>query len=304
MGGLLLGSFLNVCISRLPEHRSIVKPRSQCTRCGQIIRWHDNIPLLSWILLRAKCRNCKAHIPPRYPAVELAVGLWFLLSTYELQYAVRYLAVREIERTVPLEEWLAALLTAIAIAILGFLLIGLLVMDWQTHTLPDAFTLTGTAIGFLLICVQAVFLPTGAEDIHLTSRSNLRMSSPGSFAARGNVFLTGTERLVFGRIAAIVGAALILLVIRWIYKAIRKREGLGLGDVKLLAMIAAFLGFWPAVLALFAGVLGAAGYAILLLVRRRADLATYLPFGSFLCAGGLLAALWGEQIITWYRSML
>lgn len=302
--GLLFGSFLNVCISRLPEHRSIVKPRSQCTRCGHTIRWYDNIPLLSWVLLRARCRSCKATIPWRYPLVELAVGVWFA-ALGPWVYAILTSTWMTVDFGPPLVVWRADHITAsIGFAILGFLLIGLLVMDWQTQTLPDAFTLSGIAIGFLLVCVQAVFLPTGADDIHLHPRTNLRMSSPGSFAAHGNVFLTGTERLVFGRIAAIAGAALILLAVRWIYKALRKREGLGLGDVKLLAMIAAFLGFWPAVLALFAGMVSAGCYSVILLARRRADLATYLPFGSFLCAGGLFAALCGESVIAWYRSLL
>src|ERR1700758_4893747 len=85
--GLLFGSFLNVCISRLPEHRSVVKPRSHCPRCMATIRWYDNLPLLSWVLLAAKCRNCKAAIPWRYPAVELATGLWFLRVGAQLHTA-------------------------------------------------------------------------------------------------------------------------------------------------------------------------------------------------------------------------
>src|ERR1700742_1717421 len=209
--GLLFGSFLNVCISRLPEHRSVVKPRSHCPRCMATIRWYDNVPLLSWVLLAAKCRNCKAAIPWRYPAVELATGLWFALAFHDF-----FGGVVGFFGDMPMLNEPMRVIPDLETAILGFLLIGLLVMDWQTHTLPDAFTLTGIVIGFVLICAQAVFLPTGADDIHLQPRTNLRMSSPGSFAARGNVFLTGTERLVFGRIAAIVGAALILLAIRWI----------------------------------------------------------------------------------------
>ena len=286
--GLLLGSFLNVCISRLPEHRSISKPRSHCPRCLQTIRWYDNIPLLSWILLRARCRHCKASIPSRYPAVELVTGVWFGLN------ALLFTSVVSI----------SGVLASCGVTILGFLLIGLIVMDWQTHTLPDAFTLTGIALGFLLVCTEAIFLPTGVEDIHLNPQHGLRMNSPGSFAARGDVFLTGPEHLVFGRLAAILAAAAIPLLIRALYKAFRKREGMGLGDTKLLAMIAAFLGFWPAMLALFLGVLLCAVYAAVLLARRRAEAATALPLGSFLAGGGLVAALLGEPMMAWYRGLL
>jgi leader peptidase (prepilin peptidase)/N-methyltransferase len=193
-------------------------------------------------------------------------------------------------------------LGSISVLILGFLLIGLLVMDWQTHTLPDAFTLTGVAIGFFLVCVQAIFLPNGAYDVHVNPQSQMRMSSPGSFASRGNVFLTGPEHLVFGRLLAICAAAAIPWLIRALYKALRRREGLGLGDVKLMAMIAAFLGFAPAMLAFFVGVLLAAVYGITLLARRRATSTSQIPLGTFLCIGGLLAALFAEPMLSWYRG--
>jgi leader peptidase (prepilin peptidase)/N-methyltransferase len=297
--GLLFGSFLNVCISRLPERRSVVKPRSHCPRCLATIRWYDNVPLLSWVLLAAKCRNCRAAIPWRYPAVELATGLWFLLSVRHLFYVI----ARTHDFGYDSSAFTPALLMAtLAMAILGFLLIGLLVMDWQTHTLPDAFTLTGIAIGFLLVCVQAIFLPSGAYDVHLNPQNQMRMSSPGSFASQGNVFLTGPEHLVFGRLLAICAAAAIPWIVRALYKAVRHREGLGLGDVKLMAMIAAFLGFAPAMLALFIGVILAAVYGITLLARRRATSSSQIPLGTFLCIGGLLAALLGEPMLAWYRG--
>lgn len=300
--GLLLGSFLNVCISRLPEHRSISRPRSHCPHCGHIIRWYDNVPVLSWLVLRARCRDCGAKVPWRYPLVELCVGLWFFFAGAQLWRAWYVDGFMTVPR--PIDESLFLTPATIGFAILGFLLIGLLVMDWQTHTLPDAFTFTGIALGFLLVCTQAISLPAGTGDVHLNPQHSLRMSSPGSFAARGDVFLTGTEHLVFGRLLAIIAAALVLLLVRVLYKALRRREGLGLGDVKLLAMIAAFLGFWPAVLALFAGILTCAAYAIVLLARRRADLATQIPFGSFLCLGGLFSALFSAPVLMWYRSLL
>jgi len=291
--GLLFGSFLNVCIARLPHHRSILKPRSHCPKCLQPIRWYDNIPLLSWILLAAKCRHCKAAIPWRYPLVELVTGLWFALAV-----------VQALNTTATTASAPQLAITSLAFAALGFLLIGLLVMDWQTHTLPDAFTYPGMAIGFFLTCVDVVFLPRGFGDIHVNPRISLRISSPGSVNGQGNILLTGPEHLVYGRLIAILLAAGVLLLIRYLYKALRHREGLGLGDVKLLAMIAAFLGFWNGMFALFIGVILGALYAITLLARRRATATTRIPLGAFLCIGGLIAALLGDPLIAWYRSLL
>jgi leader peptidase (prepilin peptidase) / N-methyltransferase len=286
--GLVFGSFLNVCISRIPKGESIVHPRSRCPQCRADIRWYDNIPLLSWLLLRGRCRDCKQSIPWSYPLVELAVGLWFMVQAIQIQSAPPNVIYK---------------LEISSLAILGFLLIGLIVIDWQTLTLPDAFTLTGIAIALFLVCTQAIFLgPT--EDQVLLTKHSLHLTSPGGVTDHGNVFLTGPESLIFGRIAAIIGAALILLIVRWLYKALRHREGMGLGDVKLLAMIAAFLGFWPSILALFVGVLIASLYGVLLLLRGKAHATTKLAFGSFLAIGGLISALWGYRIIEMYTALL
>lgn len=192
---------------------------------------------------------------------------------------------------------------ALGLAILGFLLIGLMVMDWQTMLLPDAFTLGGIAAALFLICAQAIFLGPGEDEVHLTKHS-LHLTSPGGVTDHGNLFLTGPESLIFGRVAAICGAAILLLLIRWLYRAIRHREGMGLGDVKLLAMIAAFLGFWPAILSLFVGTLAAALYGALLLIRGKAGAASKLAFGSFLCAGGLVTAMVGNRLIDMYIALL
>jgi leader peptidase (prepilin peptidase)/N-methyltransferase len=298
--GLLFGSFLNVCISRLPAHESIVKPRSRCPVCGHTIRWYDNIPILSWLILRARCRDCKARIPWRYPAVELMTGLWFVVSI------LIFIRVSLVGHYVQLSaaNYVQLSAQALGLAILGFLLIGLMVMDWQTLRLPDAFTLSGTLVGFLIVCVQAAFLSPGQGDIVLNTTHQLRMSSPGSSNALGNVFLTGTEAMVLGRVAAILGAALVLLMFRWIYKGLRKQDGLGLGDVKLLAMIAAFLGFYQSLIALFVGVVAAAIFGIIQLARSNATHNTRLPLGSFLAAGGLFAALCGPAIVNWYATLL
>ena len=187
---------------------------------------------------------------------------------------------------------------------LGWLLIGLIAIDWQWQRLPDAFTLSGIAAGLFLVCVQAIFLGPTDDQIVLNSAKQLRLSSPGSFASHGNVFLTGPENLIFGRVIAVCGAALLLLCVRWGYKAFRGREGLGLGDAKMLAMVAAFLGFWPAILTLFVGVLLAALFALFLMARGKAGATTRLPLGSFLGVGGLFAALFGSGVIAWYRTLL
>jgi len=300
--GLLFGSFLNVCISRLPQHESIVHPRSRCPQCGAAIRWYDNIPILSWIILRARCQECKGSISWRYPAVETALGLWFLRLSSGIWLAffpdLPQNTVASFQFSTPI------IIEAVSLAILAFLLIGLLVMDWQTHLLPNAFTITGIAIAALFVCAKAAFLGPTEDQIVLNTTHQLRLSSPGSAMAHGNVFLTGAEAVIFGRLLAIFSAAAILLTVRWLYKALRHREGLGMGDVKLLAMIAAFLGFWPAILALFIGVLSASAYALLLLARGKAGLASKLPLGTFLAIGGLISAQFGSGLINMYAALL
>lgn len=286
--GLLFGSFLNVCIARLPAHESIVRPGSRCPGCGHAIRWYDNVPILSWLVLRGRCRDCRARIAWRYPLVELATGVWFGAAAERLGQA----------------GGAGGAIEAIAFAVLGFLLIGLMVMDWQTQRLPDAFTLSGIVAGLTLTGAEAFFLAPGEGDIVLNTTHQLRLSSPGSMAAQGNVFLTGAEALVYGRLGAVAVAALLLLAVRWSYQRLRGHEGMGLGDVKLLAMIAAFLGLAQSLVALFAGVVAASGYGFALLARGRPAATTKIPFGSFLAAGGLFAALFGSGIVAWYAGLL
>ena len=295
--GLLFGSFLNVCISRLPEHRSIVTPRSQCPACQHTIRPWDNIPLLSWILLRGRCRDCGQPVSWRYPAVELATALWFATAAHFIFY------LHQNDSTgLGSADWINDYLGVALFAILGFLLLGLTVMDWQTHRLPDAFTLTGIATAFFLICTQAIFLGPTEAQINLTAH-HIRMSSPGSFVERGNVFLTGPEHLIFGRLLAVSAVTILLLLIRVLYAKLRHREGLGLGDVKMLAMIAAFLGFAPALLTLFLATLLATLYALPKLLTRRATPLTRIPLGTFLGLAGLFSALYADPILTWYSSL-
>ena len=306
LAGLLLGSFLNVCIARVPRGESVVRPGSRCLACGRPIRWFDNIPILSWLLLRGRCRDCATAISWRYPAVELACAIWFGLAAARLWFCrvVPGSIATSIRAVRPWDQAIVLGIGVVGFACLGWLLIGLIAIDWRWQRLPDAFTLSGIAAGLFLVCVQAVFLGPTDDQIVLNSAKQLRLSSPGSFASRGNVFLTGPENLIFGRIVAVCAAALLLLGVRWAYKAVRGREGLGLGDIKMLAMVAAFLGFWPAVLTLFAGTILASCWAVALLARGKAGSETRLPFGSFLGVAGLFAALFGGGVIAWYSALL
>jgi leader peptidase (prepilin peptidase)/N-methyltransferase len=262
--GLAFGSFLNVCISRLPRHESLVHPRSRCLRCGAMIRALDNIPILSWIVLRARCRHCHQPIAWRYPAVEFAMAALFLLCY--LRFALT--------------------IAGIGCAVLCFLLLGLAVMDTETLRLPDAFILPGIALGITFAGLSAAMPDrTGFSDDLVSSLPRL---------------------VVYACIRAIVWAALaalFLLLIRWLFFAIRHKEGLGMGDVKLFAMIAAWLGPAPAVLTLLLGALATAVYGILTVALSRGARplrSTRLPLGSFLCAAALYTIFAGDPIIAWY----
>jgi leader peptidase (prepilin peptidase)/N-methyltransferase len=248
LAGLTFGSFLNVCIVRLPRHQSIVTPASHCLHCEAPIRARDNVPVISWLWLRGRCRSCTAHISLQYPLVELSTAALFVACVLHTG-----------------ASW-QTLVDAVAC----FLLLGLAVMDWQTMLLPDAFTLTGIAIAFLL----RVFAPGNH------SRSRVAMHVLGDAA---------------------ISAALLLMV--WtLYRLVRRRQGLGLGDVKLLATIAAFMGLSLTLFAFFVGVLAAALFAIVLLTRRKVRGSDRIPFGSFLSAAGIAAIFIGRPAIAWYLS--
>jgi leader peptidase (prepilin peptidase)/N-methyltransferase len=291
---MIFGSFLNVCIARVPRGESVVHPRSRCPNCEAGIRWYDNVPVLSWLLLRGRCRDCKHAIAMHYPLVEIGLGLWFMAQAAEI-YTVLYLPHSA--------DIVPDVIARIGIAFLGFLLIGLMVMDWQTQLLPDVFTLGGIAVSFFLVCARTIFLAPNEDDVILKNQ-HIQISSPGSSAGQGNVFLTGPERMLGQWLLSVCAAILILLLVRWLYRALRHREGMGLGDVKLFGLLAAFLGFWSATLALFLGVLIASLYAVILLARGRVGATSKLAFGSFLAAGGLIAALYGEKIINLYKTLL
>jgi len=238
--GLCVGSFLNVCIFRLPRHQSIVRPRSRCTSCGRTLSWFDNLPVVSWLVLGAKCRTCKTPVSWMYPAVEIITALAFV-GAYEL-YGLTLLGIVR---------------TLFACA-----LIVLFVTDAQHKILPNVITVPGIVIGF----VFSLFLPPGWRD---------------------------------SLIGIVVGGG-VLFAIAEAYYRVRGQEGLGMGDVKLLAMIGAFLGWklvlLTLVLASFTGSL--AGGA--LIVSGRGDMKYALPFGTFLAVGAFVSAIWGMPIVDWY----
>src|SRR6202142_3054856 len=290
--GLLFGSFLNVCIYRLPRGKSVVTPRSACPHCGKMIPLYHNIPVLSWLILRGKCRNCKEPISPRYLVVELLTGVLFL-SCY-LHFG--------------------ATLATVKCAVLGFLLLGLIFADAETKLLPDAMTLPGLAIGIgfsLLVPVN-----------DLASRIMPGLVSPAMRSEISWRLWSLSDSLLGAAVGAsfLYGAAAI-------YLRARKVEGMGFGDVKLMAMIGAFLGTKLTVLTIFAASLGGSifGLSAVLVVwlkrsrrneargtpaieaRRRAwhsarlALRYYeMPFGVFLGAMALLSFLFGNRLLHWY----
>lgn len=257
--GLAFGSFLNVCISRLPRHESVVRPRSRCPRCGIGIRSRDNIPILSWILLRGRCRRCHWKIPWRYPAVEATTAALFLLC--DLQFGFSFAGV--------------------GMAALCFLLLGLAVMDAETMRLPDAFTLPGIVLGVLY---SGLLGGAGA----------------GTRPVLPPWLVGGLWAILWAMLAA-----LLLLCARWAYYLARGKEGMGVGDAKLLAMIAAWLGPSATLLTLLLGVISAAvwGVAWVAISQGRRDSATTrLPLGAFLAAAAIYTIFAGGPVIRWYMK--
>jgi leader peptidase (prepilin peptidase)/N-methyltransferase len=240
--GLAIGSFLNVCIYRLPLGQSLVSPPSRCPKCGRALRWFDNIPVVSWIVLGGKCRSCQTAISPQYPIVELITCLAFVGIVW----------------WTPPGPQLAARLVFVC------LLIVLFGIDLEHQLLPNAITLPGIVIGLIFSAV----------------------APPGWRSAFIGVLLGGG--VLYGIAAA--------------YYMVRREEGLGMGDVKMLAMIGAFLG-WQAVLVTlvlssFAGALVGIG----LMAFQRGNMKLALPFGTFLALGAVAAMLVGEPLVAWYAS--
>jgi len=295
--GLAFGSFLNVCIYRLPLGLSVVRPGSACPRCGSPIRFYDNLPVLSWTILRGRCRQCSARISPRYLFVELITGTVFLLC-----YAHFGLT-----------------LAMLKCGVLGFLLIGLIFTDAETHLLPDKMTLPGLALGLifsLLVPVNdlvSLLLP-GVFQVPVSSDVSWRLFS-----------------LMDALLGAAIGASF-LYGDGAIYLRARGVEGMGFGDVKLMAMIGSFLGLRLTILTIFAASIAGSFFGLWtvsavwikrtqrrrhvfhesgVIARRHAWASALvalrrhqMPFGVFLGRMGLVAFFFGQQFLRWYWSLL
>lgn len=285
--GLAFGSFLNVCVTRWPEGESIVAPRSHCRNCGRTLVWHENIPLASWLALRGRCRGCGAWIGWRYPLIELAVGVAWAIAAWQ---AIPAIMTPEATATGVFD---AALICAEKM-ILSWLLIALAVLDAEFLWLPDRLTLGGAVLG-----LPFVFLRFG---VHWLWRSAPLHWTSGLETPRAHVY----EALVHWGIGVLLAPAIILFT-RWAYRAVRKQEGMGLGDAKLMLLLAVWLGLSHTLLAFVLGVVFGTAFALVLLIfpAARREVGTKwsvskLPFGTFLCMGGLVSAFWGTPMINAY----
>jgi leader peptidase (prepilin peptidase)/N-methyltransferase len=244
LGGLCVGSFLNVCIHRLPARTSIVFPASRCPSCGHALSWTDNIPVVSYVWLRGRCRYCGVSISARYPIVEALTCAVFVLHWYVFG-PTPLLAVR----------------LAFACA-----LIVLFAIDLEHQILPTVITLPGIVAGFLV----SLWLP------------------PGPVMSLAGIAL---------------GGGLLWAIAEGWYR-LRKVEAMGFGDVKMLAMVGAFLGVKLVMLTFVLSSMIGGVVATVLVATRRADMATKVPFGTMLAAAALVASLYGDRILDWYLSTM
>ena len=242
--GLCVGSFLNVVIARLPAGRSIVHPGSACPRCGAQIAWYDNVPLVSYALLGARCRMCDASISWRYPAIELMCGVLFALAYLWFGLSPRLLAAH---------IFIAAL-------------VAITWIDLDHQIIPDVLSLPGIGVGLLL---------------SLTPHSVGWKNAIAGTVVGGGLF-----------VLIIIGSALVL-----------GQPGMGVGDVKLGAMIGAFLGWKLALLSILLSVLIGGPLAATLLATGRKGRKDPVPFGPFLALGGMISLFWGDTLLAWYFSV-
>ena len=243
--GLCIGSFLNVCIYRIPESKSIVHPGSTCPSCGTPIRFYDNIPVLSYVALRGKCRHCKASISFRYPVVELLSGL-FAVSTV-LKYGIT------------LE---AAVYYAFIAALLAITFI-----DIDHQIIPDVITLPGIPVFFA-----------------------------ASFVLPNITFVESVLGILIG------GGSLFLVA--WLYHLVTKKEGMGGGDIKLLGMMGAVIGWKGVLFTIFVASAIGTICGILIILKARKTMKLAVPFGPFLAIGGIAYIFFGPQFISWYFNLL
>ena len=264
--GLIIGSFLNVCILRIPQGKSIVRPGSACPNCHAGIKPWDNLPVLSWLILRGRCRNCKTKISAMYPAIELITGVLFLACYMIFGASLDTL------------RWMA----------FSGLIVVLTATDIRERILPNAVNLVGFIFG---LAFSFFLIPIDGASLWLSDHI---------FAFPPPVAVLSVAD---GLLGAAVGAGLLWIVGEGYFR-LRGKEGMGLGDVKMMAMVGAFLGVKRTLLTvLFGSLLGSVvGIAIVLAMRKGRDYE--LPFGAFLGAGALLVVFFGTPLLNWYQSLL
>jgi leader peptidase (prepilin peptidase)/N-methyltransferase len=264
--GLLIGSFLNVCILRIPADKSIVLPASSCTKCGKPIAAYDNIPVLSWLFLGGKCRYCKTPISAMYPAVELLTGLLFLGCYWVF----------------------GPTLDALKWAVFAALLVVLTITDLRERILPDEVNFFGLGAGLLF----SFF--TKSLDGTALWLSNRWFEFPPPQAA-----LSFADAVL----GALAGSGLLWIVAEGYFR-LRGREGMGLGDVKMMAAVGAFLGLKRTMMTVLVGSLLGSLIGIFLMAVTKKGRDYELPFGTFLGAGALLVVFFGTPALHWYESLL
>ena len=259
--GLAFGSFANVVIWRFPRGESLSSPPSHCPRCDHPVRWYDNVPVLSWLLLRGECRDCSSRISARYPLVEFSSGLLWVLA-----------------------GWKFGVTPSAAAAILMFyLLLILTFIDLDTMRLPNKIVLLLAALGLVASVVSTL---SGIEIVPLTPSSQGPLAIP-----------------LVGSMAGGAAGAGVSLLIAVLYQGTRGKQGFGMGDVKLLGAMGLFLGLYV-LLAFFAASILGAIWGVYGMARGTGGPATRFPFGPFLAAGGIIAAVGGPAVIGWYLSVL
>jgi leader peptidase (prepilin peptidase) / N-methyltransferase len=264
--GLIIGSFLNVCIVRIPDRKSIVIPASACPKCGAAIRPWDNIPVVSWLLLGGKCRACKTQISAMYPVVELLTAVLFWGCYYAFGLTTEAL------------KW----------AIFSALMIVLVFTDLRERILPDVVNFSGFAVGLALTLVTK---PTDGTALWLANR----------------VFDFPPPAPVISLADALLGAAFgsgLLWLVAEAYFRLRGREGMGLGDVKMMLMAGAFLGLKRTVLTILAGSVLGSVLGLAFMMARRKGSNYELPFGSFLGMAAVLVMFFGAPVVHWYISLM
>jgi leader peptidase (prepilin peptidase)/N-methyltransferase len=264
--GLIVGSFLNVCIVRLPRGGSVVTPPSHCPRCKSGIKFYDNIPLISFLLLRGKCRNCGEPISWRYPLVELMNALFYvwIVSVF----------------------WIGG--EAFIMMALCSSLIVITVIDYDHLIIPDRITLPGMLVGLTL---APFFMSPLGDPLPFHLDSLLPHAGP---------YLTGFLNSLIG---LVLGGGP-LLAIGWIWEKLRHVEAMGGGDVKLMGMVGSFLGWKGALLTIMLGALAGSVVGVLLIVLKKHKMEKLIPFGPFLAAGAVASAFYGPDIVLWYLGLI